>query len=93
MARISKTVAVDFSQSHTLSPGLLERATCPDGCAFALLRDADTKGLRLRITKSGGKHWQYETRLKGGKLFTRSLGEWSAITIRAAQSEARDPIE
>ena len=90
MARISKTVAVDFSQSHTLSPGLLERATCPDGCAFALLRDADTKGLRLRITKAGGKHWQYETRLKGGKLFTRSLGEWSAITIKAAQSEARD---
>jgi integrase len=52
-----------------------------------LLRDADKKGLRLRITKAGGRHWQFETRVKG-KLFTRALGEWPAVAIEQAKAEA-----
>lgn len=87
MARPSKTAAVDYAASHDLTHGLLERAACPDGLPFVLVRDADKKGLRLRVTRAGGKHWQYETRIKG-KLFTRALGEWPAVSIATAQAEA-----
>jgi integrase len=52
-----------------------------------LLKDSDKKGLRLRITKAGGKHWQFETRIKG-KLFTRALGEWPAVSIVEAKEQA-----
>ena len=87
MARPAKTAAIDFTTAHDLTHGLLARATCPDGVPFVLVRDADKKGLRLRVTKSGGKHWQFETRIKG-KLFTRALGEWPAVSIDQAKTEA-----
>ena len=86
MARPSKTPVVDFNVPHELTHGLLERATCPLDKPFALLKDANKKGLRVRITPFG-KHWQFETRIKG-KLFTRALGEWPAVNIPQAQSEA-----
>ena len=87
MARPSKTAAIDYTAAHDLTHGLLERAACPDALPFVLVRDADKKGLRLRVTKAGGKHWQFETRIKG-KLFTRALGEWPAVSIYDAQAEA-----
>lgn len=87
MARQNKTKAIDYIAAHDLTHGLLERAACPDGLPFVLVRDADKKGLRLRITKAGGKHWQFETRIKG-KLFTRALGEWPAVSIDDAKAEA-----
>lgn len=88
MARPSKTSAIDYSATHDLTHGLLERASCLDGLPFVLVRDADKKGLRLRVTKAGGKHWQFETRLRSGKLFTRALGEWPTISINDAKAEA-----
>ncbi len=87
MARPSRTAAIDYTAAHDLTHGLLERAACPDGLPFVLLRDSDKKGLRVRITKAGGKHWQFETRIKG-KLFTRALGEWPAVAIDQAKAEA-----
>ena len=87
MARPSKTAAIDYSAAHDLTHGLLERATCPPERPFVLVKDADKKGLRLRVTKAGGKHWQFETRLKG-KLITRALGEWPAVSIGDARAEA-----
>jgi integrase len=53
-----------------------------------VLKDSDKKGLRLRVTKVGGKHWQFETRLRSGKLFTRALGEWPTVPISEARSKA-----
>jgi integrase len=87
MARPSKTAAIDYSKPQDLTHALLERAACPSGLPFALVRDSDKKGLRLRVTKAGGKHWQFETRVKG-RLFTRALGEWPAVSIDAAKAEA-----
>ena len=87
MARPSKTETLDYTKAHDLTHGLLERAACPAGVPFVLVKDADKKGLRLRVTKAGGKHWQFETRIKG-KLFTRALGEWPAVSIDAAKVEA-----
>lgn len=88
MARPSKTAAIDYSHAHDLTHGLLDRAICPSDRPFVLIRDADKKGLRLRVTKAGGKHWQFETRLRSGKLFTRALGEWPTISIAEAKSAA-----
>ena len=87
MARPSKTAAIDYAAAYDLTHGLLERASCPPERPFVLLKDADKKGLRLRVTKAGGKHWQFETRLKG-KLITRALGEWPAVSIANAKAEA-----
>ena len=87
MARPSKTAAIDYAAAHDLKHGLLEHSICPDGVPFVLVKDADKKGLRLRVTKAGGKHWQFETRIKG-KLFTRALGEWPAVSIDDAKAEA-----
>jgi integrase len=88
MARPSKNATIDYSTTHDLTHGLLDRAACPADLPFVLVRDADKKGLRLRITKAGGKHWQFETRLRSGKLFTRALGEWPTISINNAKAEA-----
>ena len=87
MARPSRTAAVNYSATHELTHGLLDRAVCPEDLAFVLVRDADKKGLRLRVTKAGGKAWQFETRIKG-KLFTRALGGWPAVSIDTARAEA-----
>ncbi|MDD5029869.1 MAG: integrase family protein [Rhodoferax sp.] len=87
MARPSKTAAIDYTAAHDLTHGLLDRAACPYNLPFVLVRDADKKGLRLRVTKAGGKAWQFETRIKG-KLFTRALGGWPAVSIDEAKEEA-----
>jgi len=87
MARPGKTATIDYAAAHDLTHGLLARAACPTELPFVLVRDADKKGLRLRVTKAGGKHWQFETRIKR-KLFTRALGEWPAVSIDAAKAEA-----
>ena len=87
MVRPSKTAAIDYTAPHDLTHGLLERASCPDGVPFVLVKDADKKGLRLRVTKAGGKHWQFEARIKG-KLFTRAMGEWPSVSIDTAKAEA-----
>jgi integrase len=87
MARPSRNAAIDYTAASDLTHGLLERAACPADLPFVLVRDADKKGLRLRVTKAGGKHWQFETRVKG-KLFTRALGEWPTVSIDDAKSEA-----
>ncbi|QLA80406.1 DUF4102 domain-containing protein [Acidovorax sp. JMULE5] len=87
MARPSKNALIDFSAPQDLTHGLLERAACPQGKKFVLVKDAEKKGLRLRVTAAGGKHWQFETRVKG-RLFTRALGEWPTISIADARAEA-----
>jgi integrase len=87
MALPSKPAAIDYAAAHSLTHGLLERVACPIGLPFVLVRDEDKKGLRLRVTKAGGKHWQFETRIKG-KLFTRALGEWPSVSIAKAKAEA-----
>lgn len=88
MARPGKVAPIDYKAAHDLTHGLLLRAACPDALQFVLVRDADKKGLRLRITKAGGKHWQFETRLRSGQLFTRALGEWPTVAIPDARAEA-----
>ena len=86
MARPRTASSIDFGAAHDLTSGLLERAACPVNKPYVLLKDAAKKGLRMRITRFG-KRWQFETRIKG-KLFTRALGGWPAVSIAQAQAEA-----
>lgn len=86
MARPSKADKVDFALPHDLTHGLVERASCPKTKPNVVLKDSDKKGLRVRITPHG-KHWQFETRIKG-KLFTRALGEWPTVSIAQARGES-----
>jgi len=72
MARPGKATAIDYTNARDLTHGLLERATCPDGLPFVQVKDADKKGLRLRITKAGGKHRQFEPALRE----SCSRGRW-----------------
>jgi integrase len=88
MARPSKNATIDYTIAHALTHGLLDRAACSDELPFVLVRDADKKGLRLRVTRAGGKHWQFETRLRNRQLFTRTIGEWPTISIEDAKAEA-----
>lgn len=88
MARPSKNATIDYTTTHALTHGLLDRAACSDELAFVLVRDADKRGLRLRVTRAGGKHWQFETRLRNRQLFTRTIGEWPTISIEDAKAEA-----
>ena len=90
MGRPSKTdkaAEIDYNGSNDLTNLLLGCAVCPPELPFVLVRDKLEKGLRLRVTKAGGKYWQFEARIKG-KLFTRSLGEWPGVPIGDAQIEA-----
>ena len=87
MARPSKSGTINYSETHDLTHGLLQRASCPNDKSFVLVKDREKRGLRLRVTKVSGKHWQFETRLKG-KLITRALGEWPAMSIADARQEA-----
>jgi len=88
MARPSKTAPIDYADNYDLTPGLLDRAACPPDRPFVLVKDSDKRGLRLRVTLAGGKHWQFESRLRSGKLFTRALGEWPTLSISDARDEA-----
>jgi len=86
MARPARHTPIDYTAAHSLTNGLLERASCPPGEAEVLLKDAEKPGLRLRITHAG-KHWSFEARING-KLLKRSLGAWPAIGLSEAREEA-----
>ena len=87
MARQSKSATIDYGKAQPLTPELIDRAKCDPASRFVLLKDSEQKGLRVRITQAGGKHWQFETRVKG-KLFTRALGEWPTVEIPDARAKA-----
>ncbi|QXZ09968.1 integrase family protein [Comamonas sp. Y33R10-2] len=86
MARPARHSSIDYRVAHSLTNGLLERATCPPGESEVLLKDAEKPGLRLRVTPVG-KHWSFESRIKG-KLLKRSLGAWPAVSLGEAREEA-----
>ena len=58
MARPSKTdkaAKIDYNGPNVLTNLLLGCAVCPPELPFVLVRDKLEKGLRLRVTKAGGK--------------------------------------
>jgi len=87
MARRKADAPIDLVQPHTLTAGLIAALRCPEGKEQAFLRDAVTKGLRVRVTAAGVKAYVFESKVNG-KTLRRTIGDPDAWTIEAARIEA-----
>lgn len=87
MARRKADAPIDLAQPHALTAGLIAALRCPEGKEQAFLRDADTKGLRVRVTAAGAKSYVFEAKVNG-KTLRRTIGDAKAWTIPRAQAEA-----
>lgn len=80
--------AIDLSTPHVLTSALIEQLACPAGKAQAFLRDAKTRGLRVRVTPAGAKSFVFEGKLYGQTL-RRTIGCVTHWSIDQARAEAR----
>lgn len=87
MARPKKTDSVDLTRAHDLTVGLLERLTCPAGKTQAFLRDAESPGLRVRVTAAGAKSFVFEAKLNR-QTIRRTIGDVRAWSIADARKES-----
>lgn len=87
MARRNAKEPIDLTKTHALTAGLIAALRCPDGKDQAFLRDAVTKGLRVRVTAAGAKSYVFETKVNG-KTLRHTIGNPEAWTIEAARAEA-----
>jgi hypothetical protein len=94
MARPKKSDALDLSESHDLSAGLIDRFACPIGKAQVFLRDTKVPGLRVRATAAstknpkGLKAFVYEAKLNG-QTIRRTIGDVRVLDLEAARGAAR----
>lgn len=89
MARPKATDTPDLTKAVRLTVGAIERLTCPPDKEQAFLRDADAKGLRVRVTRAGAKSFVFESKLKGSTL-RRTFGDVRSWTIEQAREAARE---
>lgn len=87
MARRKADAPIDLSKAHALTAGLITALRCPEGKEQAFLRDANAKGLRVRVTAGGAKSFVYEAKVNG-KTFRRTIGPVDAWSIGRAQKRA-----
>lgn len=87
MARRKADAPIDLAQPHALTAGLIAALRCPEGKEQAFLRDAVTKGLRVRVTAAGAKSYVFESKVNG-KTLRQTIGNPEAWTIEAARAEA-----
>jgi len=87
MARRKAGAPIDLTIPHELTPGMIAALKCPDGRSQAFLKDAESRGLAVRVTAAGAKRIVFESKLHGETLRIR-LGEPPAMTIPAARLEA-----
>jgi integrase len=88
VARRNAGAAVDLTQAHDLTAGLIQALGCPPGKTQAFLRDTKAPGLRVRVTATGAKSFVYEAKLRG-KTLRRTIGSVEAWSIEAARSQAK----
>ena len=87
MARPKADAVIDLVKTHVLTAGRIATLRCPAGKGQAFLRDALTKGLRVRVTAAGAKSYVFESKVNG-KTLRRTIGSPDAWTIEAARTEA-----
>lgn len=87
MARRKADAPIDLTQAHALTAGLIAALRCPEGKEQAFLRDAITKGLRVRVTAAGAKSYVFESKVNG-KTLRQTIGNPDAWTVEAARAEA-----
>ena len=88
MARRSKSEALDLTQAHELTAGLIAALTCPDGKTQAFLRDTKSPGLRVRVTALGAKSYVFERKLNR-QTVRKTIGDVRDWSIEGAREEAR----
>ena len=88
MARPKNTEAPDLTQPVNLTPGVIERLTCPPDKAQAFMRDTQVPGLRVRVTTAGAKSFVFEAKLNR-QTIRRTIGDVKAWSIEQARTEAR----
>lgn len=87
MARRKADAPIDLAKPHALTAGLIAALRCPDGKEQAFLRDAVTRGLRVRVTAAGAKSYVFESKVLG-KTLRRTIGDPDAWTIEEARTES-----
>ena len=87
MARRKTDAPIDLAKPHALTAGLIAALRCPEGKEQAFLRDAGTKGLRVRVTAAGAKSYVFESKVNG-KTLRRTIGDAGAWTLEKATVEA-----
>jgi len=87
MARRKADAPIDLSKAHGLTVGLIEALRCPEGREQAFLRDAEVKGLRVRVTATGTKAFVYESKV-AGRNFRRTIGPVDVWSIGRARRRA-----
>ncbi|MBL8420983.1 MAG: integrase family protein [Dechloromonas sp.] len=70
-----------------LTAGRIDKFVCPEGKAQAFLHDSDTPGLCIRATK-GARAFVFQSRLRGGETFRRTIGDIRSWKIDEAREEA-----
>src|SRR5215211_976252 len=60
---------------------------CPQGQKDKLFSVSGVKGLRVRVTAAGAKHWVLNYRL-GGTVRKATLGVWPEMTVAQARRRA-----
>ena len=87
MPRRKKDAAIHLADRHELTAGLIESLTCPTGKTQAFLRDANSPGLRVRVTTAGAKSYVFEGKLNR-QTIRHTIGDVRTWTIPAARVEA-----
>lgn len=87
MARRRNGAAVELNVRHALTAGLVAGLTCPPGKTQAFLRDTESPGLRVRVTKGGARSFVFEGKLNRATV-RRTIGDVRNWTIPDARVEA-----
>jgi integrase len=73
-----------------LTDALVRALKCRDGQRVVEVRDADVRGLEIRVTASGTKTWRlHYTRRSDGRRRAVSLGSYPALSLKSARSKAK----
>ena len=87
MARRKKGDAVNLTEAHELTFGLIDALACPPGKEQAFLRDTKAPGLRVRVTATGAKSYVFEAKVNG-KTIRRTIGDVRSWSIDGARTES-----
>lgn len=74
----------------TLTDAFIKGKKCPAGRKLVEFRDAEVRGLELRVSARGAKSWRlHYTRRSDGKRRVVGLGSYPALALKDARSKAK----
>ena len=74
----------------SLTDARIKALRCKPGQKVTEIRDAEVRGLELRVSGGGSKTWRlHYTRRSDGRRRAVSLGAYPALSLKAARSKAR----